>query len=115
MTLAGSTILFPARAPARVFYWAGTGSDTRWILVALPAICALKKRVDPRSYNGASFMGLKGLCIKSHGGTDGVGFANAIGVAAEMALIRFNEKIAQELESMGIGSVQSESIEEPVV
>jgi glycerol-3-phosphate acyltransferase PlsX len=81
------------------------------ILVALPAICALKKRVDPGSYNGASFMGLKGLCIKSHGGTDGLGFANAIGVAADMALIQFNEKVAQELENMGIGSVQSESTE----
>lgn len=82
------------------------------IIVALPAFIALRKRVDPRSYNGASFMGLKGLCIKSHGGTDGVGFANAISVAAEMVLIKFNEKVAQELESMGIGSVQSESSEE---
>lgn len=85
------------------------------LLIALPALLGLKKRVDPRSYNGASFIGLKGLCIKSHGGTDGIGFANAIGVAADMALIQFNQKIAQELEKMGIGSVQSESIEEPVI
>lgn len=84
------------------------------IIVALPAFIALRKRIDPRTYNGASFLGLKGLCIKSHGGTDGVGFANAIGVAAEMALTQFNQKIAQELESMGIGSVQSEPIEENV-
>lgn len=67
------------------------------LLVALPAFLNLRKRMDPRSYNGASLIGLKGLCIKSHGGTDGVGFANAIGVAADMSLNRFNEIVAQEL------------------
>lgn len=85
------------------------------ILVALPAFIALRKRVDPRSYNGASLMGLKGLCIKSHGGTDGVGFANAIGVAADMALIRFNEKVAQALESIGMGGMPITEPEEGVV
>ncbi len=73
------------------------------ILVALPALLAVKKRIDPRYYNGASLMGLKGLCIKSHGGTDAIGFANAIGVAADMALIRFNEKVADALAQMGLG------------
>jgi glycerol-3-phosphate acyltransferase PlsX len=83
------------------------------ILVALPAFLALKKRADPRSYNGASLVGLKGLCIKSHGGTDAVGFANAIGVAADMALIRFNEKVAQELEKIGMGAAAApEAVEE---
>ena len=67
------------------------------ILVALPGFIALKKRIDPRYYNGASLMGLRGLCIKSHGGTDGIGFANAIGVAADMALIKFNDKVAEAL------------------
>ncbi len=81
-------------------------------VVALPAFIALKKRADPSSYNGASFIGLKGLCIKSHGGTNAVGFANAIGVAADMALIQFNEKIAQELERMGIGQTQPETVED---
>jgi len=85
------------------------------LLVSLPALISLKKRVDPRSYNGASFIGLKGLCIKSHGGTDGIGFANAIGVAAEMSLIHFNEKVAQELEAMGIGSAPCEPVEEVAV
>ncbi len=68
------------------------------LIVALPAFLTLAKRMDPRSYNGASLIGLKGLCIKSHGGTDGVGFANAIGVAADMSLNRFNDVVAQELE-----------------
>ena len=72
------------------------------ILVALPAFLALKKRVDPRSYNGAGMIGLKGLCIKSHGSTDGIGFAHAIGVAADMAIIKFNEKVAEELAQLGM-------------
>ncbi len=72
------------------------------ILIATPAIIKLIKRIDPRSYNGASLMGLKGLCIKSHGGIDGVGFAHAISVAADMSLIRFNEKVAQNLEKLSI-------------
>ena len=77
------------------------------ILAALPALLALRNRIDPRYYNGASLMGLKGLCIKSHGGTDAIGFANAIGVAADMALIRFNEKVEAELQRLGVGEVQN--------
>lgn len=49
-----------------------------------PALRKLRKRVDPRRYNGAIFLGLNGIAVKSHGGTDGVGFANAIGVAVDM-------------------------------
>ena len=87
----------------------GTVLSLPGIALALPAFISLKKRLDPRFYNGASFMGLKGLCIKSHGGTDAIGFANAIGVAAEMSLIQFNKKVAEELENMGIGSNQTDS------
>ena len=85
------------------------------ILVALPAFMAFKKRIDPRSYNGAGFMGLKGLCIKSHGGTDGHGFANAIGVAAEMVTLRFNEKVEQALESIGMGGMAITEPEEDIL
>jgi glycerol-3-phosphate acyltransferase PlsX len=42
---------------------------------------ALKKRLDPRAYNGASMVGLNGVVIKSHGGADRVSFANAVRVA----------------------------------
>lgn len=73
------------------------------LLVALPGFLALKKRIDPRYYNGASLLGLKGLCIKSHGGTDGIGFANAIEVAANLAQHKFNEKVAAELKRIGHG------------
>jgi len=52
-------------------------------LVALPVLNALRRRLDPRQYNGASLVGLNGIVIKSHGGTDIVGFEYAIRVAAE--------------------------------
>lgn len=50
-------------------------------VAALPAINALKSRLDPRAYNGASMVGLNGVVIKSHGGADRVSFANAVRVA----------------------------------
>ncbi len=50
-------------------------------LVARSVLHALAKRMDPRMYNGASFLGLQGTVIKSHGGADALGFANAIKVA----------------------------------
>lgn len=53
-------------------------------LFARPALRKLRKRVDPRRYNGAVFLGLNGIAVKSHGGADAYGFANAIGVAVDM-------------------------------
>jgi glycerol-3-phosphate acyltransferase PlsX len=47
-------------------------------LIAMPVLNALRKRIDPRRYNGASFVGLQGIVIKSHGGADTVAFASAI-------------------------------------
>ena len=66
-------------------------------LLARPAFQKLKSRTDPRRYNGAMFLGLRGVCVKSHGGTDALGFANAIGVAANLATNGFNEKIKEEM------------------
>lgn len=54
-------------------------------LVALPVINAFKKRVDPRRYNGASLLGLKGIVVKSHGSADSFSFLCAIERAAEEA------------------------------
>lgn len=50
-------------------------------LVALPVLRAFKNRYDPRRYNGASLVGLRGIVIKSHGNADRLSFANAIGIA----------------------------------
>lgn len=73
------------------------------LLVALPALKAMVKRVDPRYYNGASLLGLRGLCIKSHGGTDAIGFANAISVAIDLASNQFTSKVEAELQKIGHG------------
>lgn len=50
-------------------------------LISLPALKRFKKRVDPREYNGASFLGLNGIVVKSHGSADAYSFCNAIHVA----------------------------------
>jgi phosphate acyltransferase len=50
-------------------------------VAAYPALRNLGKRIDPRRYNGASFLGLNGIVIKSHGSADALSFANAIKVA----------------------------------
>ncbi len=54
-------------------------------LAAAPTLKALKARLDPRVYNGASMVGLKGVVIKSHGGADRMSFANAVRVAVTEA------------------------------
>ena len=43
-----------------------------------------KKRLDPRLYNGAIFLGLDSPVIKSHGGTDFIGFSNSLGVCTKI-------------------------------
>lgn len=50
-------------------------------LLARPVLKAFGNRIDPRRYNGASFLGLQGVVVKSHGGADAVAFANAINIA----------------------------------
>lgn len=52
-------------------------------IAAYPALKSLAKRIDPRHYNGASFLGLQGIVIKSHGSADPLAFANAIRVGLE--------------------------------
>jgi len=54
-------------------------------LAAAPTLKALKARLDPRAYNGASMVGLQGVVIKSHGGADRMSFANAVRVAVTEA------------------------------
>ena len=67
-------------------------------LGAMPVLKAFKKRLDPRLYNGASFLGLRGIVVKSHGGADAVAFLNAIQVAVEEARSGVLHRITQQLE-----------------
>ncbi|MDF3033084.1 MAG: phosphate acyltransferase PlsX [Alphaproteobacteria bacterium] len=67
-------------------------------LMAKPAFQQLKNRIDPRLYNGALFLGLQGIAVKSHGGTDAIGFANAIRVAVSLATDAASGQIAADLD-----------------
>ncbi len=69
-------------------------------LLAGHAINKVKVRTDPRRYNGAMFLGLNGIAVKSHGGTDAFGFANAVGVAVELVTHGFNDRIRKEFDRL---------------
>ncbi len=69
-------------------------------LLALPALKRLKKKMDPGRYNGAMLVGLKGISIKSHGGADAFGFANAVNVAIDTVRDDLVGNIAKQLETV---------------
>ncbi len=62
-------------------------------LLARPGLDRLREWLDPRRYNGAVMLGLNGVVVKSHGGTDAQGFAHAVDVAMDMVVHRFDERI----------------------
>jgi glycerol-3-phosphate acyltransferase PlsX len=64
------------------------------------ALFKLKRRIDPRRVNGAVFLGLNGIVIKSHGGTDKVGFANAVNIAIGLAETDFMQVIDERLDAL---------------
>lgn len=71
-------------------------------LVALPVLRALRRRIDPRRYNGASLLGLRGIVVKSHGGADVLAFENAIAIAKKEILAdvahRIEQRVGQQLD-----------------
>ncbi|GGC57714.1 phosphate acyltransferase [Siccirubricoccus deserti] len=78
--------VFTSSVPARMGY-----------LLARPALDRLREWMDPRRYNGAILLGLNGVVVKSHGGTDATGFAHAVDVAMDMVTHRFNDRIREGL------------------
>ncbi|MFC2415041.1 phosphate acyltransferase PlsX [Neisseria elongata] len=70
-------------------------------LAAMPALKGFKNKLDPRKFNGAIFLGLRGVVIKSHGGTDAVGFSYALEEAFHEAkadsLTRIQQGVADQL------------------
>ncbi len=68
------------------------------ILAAAPLLLKLKKRFDSRNYNGAIFIGLDGISVKSHGGSDAKGFANALEIAINLAKDDISTKIKDEID-----------------
>jgi glycerol-3-phosphate acyltransferase PlsX len=69
-------------------------------LLASGAFAALRDRMDPRKHNGGVFLGLNGVVVKSHGGTDALGFATAIDVALDMVRNDLVNKIKTDVETM---------------
>ncbi|MDE2335386.1 MAG: phosphate acyltransferase PlsX [Rhodospirillales bacterium] len=70
-------------------------------LLARPGLTRLREWLDPRRYNGAVMLGLNGVVVKSHGGTDAEGFAHAVDVAMDMVTHGFNEGIREGLVRIG--------------
>lgn len=72
-------------------------------LAAYPVLKLFKESIDPRMYNGASFIGLRGLVIKSHGGADALAFETAIHLAeveiAQNVTRKISDKVAATLEN----------------
>ena len=66
-------------------------------IAARGALKRLRHRVDPRQYNGGMFLGLEGICIKSHGSMDAIAFSRAILLAANLVANRYNERVAAEI------------------
>lgn len=66
-------------------------------LLAYPVLKAFARSIDPRRYNGASLLGLKGIVIKSHGGVDELAFENAIAVAKAEVQGDVTEHIAEKI------------------
>jgi glycerol-3-phosphate acyltransferase PlsX len=69
-------------------------------VLAQSGLRALRDRMDPRRFNGGPFLGLNGIAIKSHGGTDAVGFASAIEVGYQMAESNVLARLASDLEAL---------------
>jgi phosphate acyltransferase len=69
-------------------------------LFATSAFKKLRERMDPRKHNGGVFLGLNGVVVKSHGGTDAFGFATAIDMAVDMVRNGLVHKIASDVASV---------------
>jgi len=73
-------------------------------LCALPVLKELSRRIDPRRYNGASLLGLRGVVVKSHGGADVLAYTHAIDIAAKAVKAdvssRIEDRVHQQLRRM---------------
>jgi glycerol-3-phosphate acyltransferase PlsX len=89
----------------RQVFTASIGTRLGYVL-ARPGLERLREWIDPRRYNGAMMLGLNGVVVKSHGGTDAQGFAYALDLAIDMVIHRFNDHIREGLaRMMAIGAL----------
>jgi glycerol-3-phosphate acyltransferase PlsX len=75
-------------------------------LISRPATKLLRHHLDPNNHNGAVFLGLNGLVVKSHGSANDVGVANAIRVAARMVRQDLTRKITEDLANVAAQRAQ---------
>lgn len=78
-------------------------SDPLAMLGGLFASLALKRfknHVDPRHYNGGVFLGLNGICVKSHGGCDALAFSSAVNLSVELARDGYVEKVTRDINDL---------------
>jgi len=80
-------------------------------LLARQAFNTLRDKMDPRKANGGVFLGLNGIVIKSHGGADAEGFANAIDIGYDMVryglLTKIGESVERDLKTNATARVAS--------
>lgn len=102
----GNIALKTAEGTAKLIgtYFKGALQNGLWskftTLLNAVALRKLKKQIDPRNANGAVLLGLNGVVVKSHGGTDAIGFATALNVAIGIAESPFLEEIERTLDAL---------------
>ncbi|MGE0699073.1 MAG: phosphate acyltransferase PlsX, partial [Hyphomicrobiaceae bacterium] len=100
---AGNIALKTAEGTARQIATYLRGAMSQSVVTRLGALIAksgfdvLKAQMDPRHLNGGPFLGLNGIAIKSHGGTDAVGFATAVNLGYEMVERGVLDRIATDI------------------
>ncbi len=115
----GNIALKTAEGTARqIASYLRAAMDRTWLarlgyLLAKSAFDQLRDKMDPRKVNGGVFLGLNGIVIKSHGGSDAEGTAAAIDVAHAMATAKLREKIEKDLQDF-YSSVSEASVPKPV-
>jgi glycerol-3-phosphate acyltransferase PlsX len=113
---AGNIALKTAEGTARQIGTYLRAAMTRSPITKLGALLArggfgeLRSKMDPRRLNGALFLGLSGIAIKSHGGTDAFGFASAIDLGYEMAATSLIDRMAAD-----IGAIQQPRPDAPPI
>ncbi|HEY6869972.1 MAG TPA: phosphate acyltransferase PlsX, partial [Novosphingobium sp.] len=78
-------------------------------LISRPATELLKHHLDPNNHNGAVFLGLNGVVVKSHGSANALGVANAVAVAARLLEENLTERIGQDLARVGAQTLRQTS------
>ncbi|MFK4871081.1 phosphate acyltransferase PlsX [Novosphingobium sp. ZW T3_23] len=81
-------------------------------LISKPATELLKHHLDPNNHNGAVFLGLNGIVVKSHGGANAAGVANAVAVTARLLEENVTERISADLARLGGASLGKPRVQE---